>query len=588
MNTGLKQGTQRTDRLNAGLALLNAVRAAVAIEKPEPQAAAPVLPTVPINDLPGKIVEPKLDTEREPFADEVEPTSEQELAQIVQKWVVEDADSDSEPMSQEEMVEELKEIIEYRPPKSLISEKQVVEIVKTHAPNAPAKSKPKAIAVPAKSAPFPPELEPLVKSGIASFEDGYWLVNRCDRCGQFKNECCGRTSLVSAVRQDEQTLTNFGRQAVGLDPIKPPKPPKSNTQIVEDRMAYAKNQPWWNQFRGAGELEGDGTIKMYIENFLPEGTTLICGLPKEGKSFLALSVVKALTTGKPLFGRRGFEVPEAVPVLYLAAESGDGALKLRCKKFGITEDKTRFIARTLTQGPMFGLNSPEIESVVQTMRPIVVLETLIRFNDGKDEDDASENRKLAEAIFRLIAWGAPAVVGIHHSRKDVKANPTKEAAVRGSGDGLAMTDAVWLVLQDEKLFQGGRGPNEVDLLGWGRDFTPWPMRLALTQKAPKDLSPGTITYAPGIVSCIDTTGNIKWVDRQEQRQELSQVVEGLITEEPSITREKLVEKTGATEWDIKTTLKGLGYYRPKGGKKGAGPWQKKPKKVDSPAEQVAA
>src|SRR5258706_6574789 len=135
---------------------------------------------------------------------------------------------------------------------------------------------------------------------------------------------------------------------------------------------------------------------------------------------------------------------------------------------------------------MFGLDDANLESLVKAMRPVVILETLIRFNDGKDEDDASENRKLADAIFRLISWGSRAVIGIHHSRKDLnKAKPTKEAAVRGSGDGLAMVDAVWLVMQDEKVFLGGKGPNEIDLVGWGPDFNPGPMRLALTKKAPQ-------------------------------------------------------------------------------------------------------
>ena len=369
-----------------------------------------------------------------------------------------------------------------------------------------------------------------------------------------------------------RSLTSYGRQAARLEPIKKPSPPQSDEQILQKKIADIQKEPAWSQFRGVGELQGDGTVKMYIENFLPEGATLICGLPKEGKSFLALAVAKALTTGKPLFSKRGFEVPEIVPVLYLAAESGDGALKLRCKKFGITEDKTRFLARTLTQGVMFGLNSPEIETVVKALRPAIILETLIRFNDG-DEDNASENNKLAAAIFHLIALGARVVIGIHHSRKDVKSNPTKEAAVRGSGDGLAMVDAIWLVLQDERLFQGGKGPNEIELIGWGRDFQPAPMRLALTKKA-KNL-PGVSLYAPGIVSCIDS-GDFEWVDRQEQRVEISQVVEGLIAKEPSISGEKLVEETGATEWEVKAILKKLGYSRPKGGKQGAGPWVKKP------------
>jgi hypothetical protein len=274
-----------------------------------------------------------------------------------------------------------------------------------------------------------------------------------------------------------------------------------------------------------------------------------------------------LTTGKPLFGRRGFEVPEIIPVLYLAAESGDGALKLRCNKFGITDDKTRFIARTLTQGPMLGLDDPDIEKVVKAMRPAVILETLIRFNDGKDEDDASENRKLAEALFRLIAWGAKTVIGIHHSRKDLnKANPSKESAVRGSGDGLAMVDCVWLVMQDEKLYQGGKGPNEVDLVGWGRDFNPVPMHLALTKKAPK-LPPGTLTFAPGIISCIDASGDFEWVDRhvrETRTKEFTKVVEQLVTEFPTITLKDLAEKSERKQWEVRKALKQLGYRRGQG------------------------
>jgi hypothetical protein len=285
-----------------------------------------------------------------------------------------------------------------------------------------------------------------------------------------------------------------------------------------------------------------------------------------------------LTSGRPLFERPGFEVPEIVPVLYLAAESGDGALKLRCEKMGITKDKTRFLARTLSQGPMLGLDDPVIHDVVRTIRPVVILETLIRFNDGKDEDDASENRKLAEAIFRLIAWGAKAVIGIHHSRKDLnKSNPTKEAAVRGSGDGLAMVDAVWLVMQDERLYQRGKGPNEINVVGWGRDFNPVPMTLALTKKAPKD-TPAGRQFAPGIVSAIDSVGDLEWVDKRivfgQEAESADQMVEQLVIENPSISKKVLAERTKLSEWEIRNALKRLGYRREKGGKKGASDWVK--------------
>jgi hypothetical protein len=508
--------------------------------------------------------------------------TEKETIEIVKRWVVEDDEVElSERRTFEEMVEELQCAGEIRTTDLSVS--QFKKIIQTFAPNAPNAPNAKDVQSASKVPPYPDELAPLIASGIALYEDGFWLVSRCEKCGQFKNKCCGRVLLNSAVRQDGKTLTAFGRQAVGLDPIKPPKPPKTLEEIKQERQRNLDKSPWWGSFRGVDELEGNGTVKMYIENFLPEGATLICGLPKVGKSFLALSVAKALTSGQPLFGRLGFEVPEVVPVLYLAAESGDGALKLRCEKMGITKDKTKFICRTLSQGLMLGLDDPQIESLIRDMKPIVILETLIRFNDGKDEDDATENRKLAHAIFRLIALGARAVLGIHHSRKDLnKTNPTKEAAVRGSGDGLAMVDAVWLVMQDERLYQRGKGPNEIDVVGWGRDFNPVPMRLGLTKKAPKDL-PNIKMFAPGIVSNINSGGDLEWVNKGTfESRGLEQRIEQLVTENPAITKPALAEQAGISEWEVRNILKALGYHRKKGGKKGATRWMKEPGKVDSP------
>jgi hypothetical protein len=516
------------------------------------------------------VAEPKTATEEpeKPTTEGPGPLTEEEAIEVVKHWVAQDVEVElPERRTFEEMVDALQDAGKCRTTTG--SHSRFKEIVSTYAPDAPHKEDiAPAPKLNGKLPSYPIELAPLIESGVAFHEDGFWLVNRCHKCGQFKNKCCGRVLPVSAVRQDEKTLSAFGRQAVGLDPIKPPKPPKTLEEIQQDKIQKLPEEPWWNSFRGVGELQGNGTVKMYIENFLPEGASLICGLPKEGKSFLALSVAKALTSGRPLFGRPGFEVPEPVPVLYLAAESSDGALKLRCEKMGITRDKTRFICRTLSQGLMFGLDDPSIESIVRAMRPVIVLETLIRFNDGKDEDDASENRKLAQAIFRLIALGARAVLGIHHSRKDLsKANPTKEAAVRGSGDGLAMVDAIWLVMQDEWLYQLGKGPNEIDVVGWGRDFNPRPMRLALTKKAPKDLPATVVTYAPGLVSCIDG-GDFEWVDkrtRETRKLEFKESVEHLVTENPAITLSDLIARTEHSQWEVRKALKQLGYRRGQGG-----------------------
>jgi hypothetical protein len=508
------------------------------------------------------------------------PFTEKEAIHVVQNWVAEDNEVElPERMSSEDMIERLQDAAEYRTSK--VPASRFKQIVAKYAPDAPHRNEmPKSELE--KNPPYPAKLKPLVESGVATFEYDVWLVKRCNECGQFKNECCGRVIQELAVR-DDGTLTSCGRQATGLDPIRPPKPPQTLEQIQEQNKKTWEQQPWWTNYRAVDELEGNGTIKMFIENFLPEGTTIICGLPKEGKSWVALSIAKALTSGNPLFGQLKFSVPEITPVLYLAAESGDSALKLRCEKMGITKDKNLFLARTLSQGPMFGLDDNNIQNAVRAMRPIVILETLIRFNDGKDEDNATENRKLAESIFRLISWGARAVIGIHHSRKDLnKANPTKESAVRGSGDGLAMVDAIWLVMQDERMYQRGKGPNEIDIVGWGRDFNPLPMRLALTKKTAK----GQVGFAPGIASIIDSKGDLEWVDKGIVFDQGSdQRIEQLIAEDLSISKRKLAEKTGLTDWEIRTALKRLGYRRAKGGKKGAGDWIKgKPEPMEEPME----
>jgi len=164
-------------------------------------------------------------------SEEPGPLTENEAIHVVQSWIAQDAEYElPERRTFEEMTETLQDAADVRG--SEISTSAFKDIVAKYAPDAPhrldAPSKGKD-AVP----PYPPELRPLVESGFARFEDGYWLVKRCTKCGQYKNECCGRTELVSAVRQGEKELTSFGRQAVGLDPIVPPKSPKSLEQIAE-------------------------------------------------------------------------------------------------------------------------------------------------------------------------------------------------------------------------------------------------------------------------------------------------------------------------------------------------------------------
>lgn len=192
----------------------------------------------------------------------------------------------------------------------------------------------------------------------------------------------------------------------GNEQTQQPSPAPMTTR--PELEAYRESLLIADCFRGVDELQGSGKVELLIEGFLMKGAvTFFGGPPESGKSLVAMSVAKSLSTGQPLFGK--LKVVEPAPVLWLAAESGDSGLKIRCKDFRITNDKTKFVCRTLSQGPMLGLEDPNIETFVRKARPVVVLETAIRFGGDGDENSASDTNKIAGAVFHLISYGARAV-----------------------------------------------------------------------------------------------------------------------------------------------------------------------------------
>jgi hypothetical protein len=182
---------------------------------------------------------------------------------------------------------------------------------------------------------------------------------------------------------------------------------------------------------------------MLIEGILiAEGVTFLGSLSGVGKTWVALSMAKALRTGKPLFGH--YRVPETVPVAYLVPEMGSRSIRRRIERLGIP-DSDQFLLRTLKEGVM-QLSSPDLKAMIQELKPVLFLDTAIRFMGGADENNASENSAgLAEAIFKLLRLGARAVVCLHHSPKNFAKERymTLETALRGTGDFGAICEMVW-------------------------------------------------------------------------------------------------------------------------------------------------
>ena len=225
--------------------------------------------------------------------------------------------------------------------------------------------------------------------------------------------------------------------------------PENGRQEYESQEARAgsggsppvtKAVDWRSTFKSYDQMER-GDLEFFIDGFLPRGITFIGGLPGAGKTWFALSLSKALVTGRPFLSH--YAVPAPVPVLYLIPEVGERAFRSRLEKMRLTATGDLFLCRTMSED-FHLLDQPELLAAVEALNPVVVLDTAIRFSTAESENSASDNRHLTKTIFGLLRSGARGVLGLHHATKGSGSQElTLENALRGTGDLGAICDAAW-------------------------------------------------------------------------------------------------------------------------------------------------
>jgi AAA domain-containing protein len=330
---------------------------------------------------------------------------------------------------------------------------------------------------------------------------------------------------------------------------------------------------WDENFPGVADLQ-TGELRMLIKNFLPEGCTFIGALPSEGKTLIGLSIAKALTTGRNFLGRSDFSIPEIIPILYLIPESGGRAFRIRCEKFGIPKDTNLFRCRTISEGATPKLSDPTLLEAIRIMKPVVILDTLVRFSESTDENASMQNKQVTNDITCLRQAGAQGVIALHHATKAMREKGMSlETVLRGTGDIAAYPDCVYGMLRDLTIYDKGNGPNQVDIeCVKPRDFDPpLPFRLAISRKTDK---PG-IGQAPGIESVIDADGDMAIVQNNEAQSDKNELLLKLIQEDPAISLKELSEASGLTTWIIRKALNSIGWMKQRGGAKGAHLWARK-------------
>lgn len=307
-------------------------------------------------------------------------------------------------------------------------------------------------------------------------------------------------------------------------------------------------------FRSVGQLKAGGTV-MLVDGFLPEGVSMIGALPAHCKTLFSLSLAKALTTGKPFLSR--FKVPVKIPVIYLIPESSGGSFRTRCEKFGIPDDPELFLCRTVSEGRTLLMDDPILKEIVALLKPVVILDTAVRFNQSPDENSSSGNKKFVDDSLALIQSGARGVIGLHHATKASNNEPlTLENALRGTGDIGAMADAVYGLKRKNALYDNGNGPLEIEVVCLKpRDFEPpMPFTIAATAKVEDT-----------IISHIDTKGDFNLLDISDILADLNSRFVELVTKEPELSLAEVAEGLGIKKSQVQTIMNKVKFRKPRNG-----------------------
>lgn len=410
-----------------------------------------------------------------------------------------------------------------------------------------------------------------------------------------KNWKTGEEQKQEAISEALADSAKIGEQAKEVAQTLPPVQPPTLIMSSVQQQPVPDVTKWREQFRSVGEME-DGPIIEVIKGVLQEGTCFVGASPSSGKTLVCLAMAKAICTGEPLFGLSQFSVPEPRPVIYLIPESRDRAFRKRCESFRIPDDKSKFMCRTTSAGPIMALTDPFLIQAVKELKPVVFLDTAARFMRTNDENSSAQNQALVNEVLAIQQAGAILVVLVHHATK-ASANEamTLENMLRGTSDFAAMCDQVYGIKKDLGLYAHGNGPMEIDLASL-KDREQIGELTTIRLAASKKTDPGCIIPT---FSIIDETGNFHVVCDSETIKRTLDSLLAMVERDPRISIKALAQAVGLSEYSVHIQLNQLGWHRVQGGKGGASPWhndegkpcpyakQEEPKKSKTPGIKEA-
>jgi len=180
----------------------------------------------------------------------------------------------------------------------------------------------------------------------------------------------------------------------------------------------------WNRRTAADILKTDfPPVSWVVDGVIPEGLTKIDGGPKTGKSWLAIHLGTAVSSGGCFMGSIPVTQRE---VLYLALEDSERRLKNRLLKQGGIGNENFFIETAVSWKGGIATLQKYLKEFPKT--GLVIIDTLYMFSPMQDTNSYGDTYKPIAAIQKISTETEIPIILIHHTRKGSK---------DGSGEGWA-------------------------------------------------------------------------------------------------------------------------------------------------------
>ena len=198
----------------------------------------------------------------------------------------------------------------------------------------------------------------------------------------------------------------------------------------------------WPKTLTAAELLGLelSPIRWSVPGLVPEGVTLLAGKPKLGKSWLALGIAIAVSTGGVALGTRHVEEGD---VLYMALEDNHRRLRKRLEKLLTGHAPERL--QIVTEWPRMDEGGADALGRWLAAHPearLVVVDILkrVRPRTSPNRGVYDADYEALEAMQRLAAEHEVGVLVVHHLKKLGAADPLDEISgstgLSGGADGV--------------------------------------------------------------------------------------------------------------------------------------------------------